>query len=49
MMTILSAVALGMVVALHVPTLPKHWLLDLAVPWFFFASGFWFDGDIKSA
>lgn len=46
-MMIGSAVALGLVMCLHLPTLPKHWLLDLGVPWFFFASGFWFAASGK--
>ena len=41
-MTALSAVALGLIMCLHGPTLPKYWLFDLGVPWFFLASGFWY-------
>ena len=40
-MTGLSAVALGLVVAHHVPSLPQGGILGFGVPWFFFASGFW--------
>lgn len=40
--TVLGAVAMGFVVCLHVPTLPQYWLLDCGVPWFFFASGYWY-------
>lgn len=38
----LSAIALGLVVCLHLPSLPKCGVLKFAVPWFFFASGFWY-------
>ena len=41
-MTIASAVAMGLVVCIHLPTLPKGGVLEWGVPWFFFASGFWF-------
>lgn len=47
-MTVLSAIALGLVMGLHLPTLPKHWLFELGVPWFFFASGFWFGKSSRS-
>ena len=39
---VFSAVALGLVVCLHLPSLPKWNILKFAVPWFFFASGFWY-------
>lgn len=34
-MTCLSAFALGLIMCLHVPTLPKFWLFNCGVPWFF--------------
>jgi len=41
-MTTGSALALGLVICLHLPTLPTFGLFDWGVPWFFFASGYWF-------
>ena len=41
-MTLVCAVAMAAVVCQHLPTLPKSVLFDWAVPWFFFASGFWY-------
>ena len=46
-MTVVSLLALGTVVCLHLPSLPRHWMLDWAVPWFFFASGFWYARSAK--
>ena len=37
-----------MVVCLHLPSSPKHWLLDCAMPWFFLASGYWYSRSSKS-
>ncbi len=39
--TIASAVALGLVVAKHVPALHSGGAFEWAVPWFFLASGYW--------
>lgn len=39
---VFSAAALGLVVCLHLPSFPKWGVLKFAVPWFFFASGFWY-------
>lgn len=46
--TSISCLALAMVVCLHLPSFPKHWLLDCAVPWFFLASGYWYSRSSKS-
>lgn len=46
-MTFISLLALGTVVCLHLPSLPQHALLGWAVPWFFFASGFWYARSAK--
>lgn len=46
--TYISCLALAMVVCLHLPSFPKHWLLDCAVPWFFLASGYWYSRSSKS-
>lgn len=46
-MTFISLLALGTVVCLHLPSLPQHVLLGWAVPWFFFASGFWYARSAK--
>ena len=46
-MTVVSLLALGTVVCLHLPSLPQHWMLDWAVPWFFFAGGFWYARSAK--
>lgn len=47
--TVISAIAMGLVVAQHLPSLPSNALLDLGVPWFFFASGFWMSRHIERA
>ena len=46
--TLVSAVAMAAVVCQHLPTLPKSVLFDWAVPWFFFASGFWYAQSERS-
>lgn len=43
----INMIALGTVVCLHLPSLPQHLALDWAVPWFFFASGFWYARSTK--
>ena len=47
-LTVVSAVAMADVVCQHLPTLPKSVLFDWAVPWFFFASGFWYAQSERS-
>jgi len=47
--TLASVVALALVVGLHVPSLPNHWLLHCGVPWFFFASGWWLVRPFRSS
>ena len=39
---IFNVLAISLVVCLHLPSLPHCWVLDFGVPWFFFASGFWY-------
>lgn len=43
-MSVLSAVAMGLAICHHLPTHPQGGVLEWGVPWFFFASGFWYGG-----
>ena len=47
-MAIASAVAMALVVCNHLPTSPRGGVIEWGVPWFFFASGFWFANSQKS-
>lgn len=40
--TLVSAVAMGLAICHHLPTLPNGGIIESGVPWFFFASGFWY-------
>lgn len=40
----LSVVAMGLAICHHLPTHPQGGVLEWGVPWFFFASGFWYGG-----
>jgi len=42
-MSLCSVMAMALVVCHHLPTHPQGGILEWGVPWFYFASGFWYD------
>ena len=41
-MSFLGVMAMGLVICHHLPTHPQGGILEWGVPWFYFASGFWY-------
>lgn len=41
-MSLISVMAMGLVICHHLPTHPQGGILEWGVPWFYFASGFWY-------
>ena len=46
-MSFLGVVAMGLVVCHHLPTQPRGGVLEWGVPWFYFASGFWYASKLR--